>query len=80
MVQLEVNDYIIAYNGHKIPNTRRLINYVKKYKVEESVSIIIVRDERILEFTLRGGLIGIQIVTIPMKFEILESYYRDLGI
>ena len=80
MVQLEVNDYIIAYNGHKIPNARRLINYVKKYKVEESVSIVIVRDERILEFTLRGGLIGIQIVTIPMKFEILESYYRDLGI
>ena len=80
MVQLEVNDYIIAYNGHKIPNARRLINYVKKYKVEESVSIVIVRDERILEFTLRGGLIGVQIVTIPMKFEILENYYRDLGI
>jgi len=80
MVQLEVNDYIIAYNGHKIPNARRLINYVKKYKVEESVSIVIVRDERILEFTLKGGLIGVQIVTIPMKFEILENYYRDLGI
>jgi predicted metalloprotease with PDZ domain len=80
MVQLEVNDYIIAYNGHKISNARRLIDYVKKYKVEESVSIVIVRDERILEFTLRGGLIGVQIVTIPMKFEILENYYRDLGI
>jgi len=80
MVQLEVNDYIIAYNGHKIPNARRLINYVKKYKGEEFVSIVIVRDERILEFTLRGGLIGVQIVTIPMKFEILENYYRDLGI
>jgi len=80
MVQLEVNDYIIAYNGHKIPNARRLINYVKKYKEEEFVSIVIVRDERILEFTLRGGLIGVQIVTIPMKFEILENYYRDLGI
>lgn len=80
MVQLEVNDYIIAYNGHKIPNARRLINYIKKYKGEEFVSIVIVRDERILEFTLRGGLIGVQIVTIPMKFEILENYYRDLGI
>jgi len=80
MVQLEVNDYIIAYNGHKIPNARRLIDYVKKYKVEESISIVVVRDERTLEFTLRGGLIGVQIITIPMDFEILESYYRDLGI
>ncbi len=80
LLQLEVNDYIIAYNGHKIPNAGRLIDYVKKYKAEESVSIVIVRDERILEFTLNGGLIGVQIVTIPIKFEILENYYRDLGI
>ncbi len=79
-MQLEVNDYIIAYNGHKIPNAGRLIDYVKKYKVEESISIVVVRDERTLEFTLRGGLIGVQIITIPMDFEILESYYRDLGI
>jgi hypothetical protein len=80
MVQLEVNDYIIAYNGHKIPNARRLIDYVKKYKLEAFVSIVIVRDERILEFTLGGGMIGVQITTIPIKFEILEDYYRDLGI
>ncbi len=80
MIQLEVNDYIIAYNGHKIPTARRLIDYVKKYKAEESVSLVIVRDERILEFTLNGGLIGVQIVTIPIKFEILENYYKDLGI
>ncbi len=80
MIQLEVNDYIIAYNGHKIPNTRMLIEYVRNTTLEEFVSIVIVRDERILEFTLKGGLIGVQIETIPIKFEILENYYRDLGI
>jgi len=80
MVQLEVNDHIIAYNGHKTPNAGRLIDYVKKYKAEEVVSIIIVRDGRILEFSLGGGMIGVQIITIPIKFEILENYYRDLGI
>lgn len=80
MIQLEVNDYIITYNGHKIPTARRLIDYVKKYKAEESVSLVIARDERILEFTLGGGLIGVQIVTIPIKSGILETYYRDLDI
>lgn len=77
-LDLEVNDHIIAYNGHKVQNVGKLIQYVRKYKEEESVSLVIVRDERILEYTLNGGLIGVQIVTVPMNFEAMENYYKQI--
>jgi len=77
-LDLAIDDYIVAYNGHKVQNVGKLIQYVRKYKEEESVSLVIVRDERVLEYTLNGGLIGVQIVTVPMNFDILENYYRQI--
>jgi len=79
-LELEKDDYIIAYNGHKVQNAGRLIDYVRRYKDEESVSMVIVRDERPAEYSLQGGLIGVQILTVPMSFDVLEGYYREIGL
>lgn len=78
-IPLEPEDYILAYNGHRVQNAQGLIAHVKQYTNQDWVSLLIVRNKIPMEFILEGGFIGVQVITVPMDSGTLGTLYRDSG-
>ncbi|MFC1533749.1 hypothetical protein ACFL7M_10330 [Thermodesulfobacteriota bacterium] len=57
-------DIIIEYDGIEIQTARQLISETRKRAHKEQIDMTVMRDNVLIPFVLRGGLIGIRIKTI----------------
>ena len=62
-LDLQIGDFVTEYNGIRITNARKLVSEVKKRPDTETVEMTVVREGQPMQLVLRGGLIGIRIVT-----------------
>ncbi len=73
-LELQKDDLIVEYDGVKIRSAQQLVREVKKKSDREQVEMTVMRDRIPIQFVLKGGLIGVRIVTIKIPKEELDSY------
>ncbi len=79
-IGLQPDDIIIAYNGKRIIHAHRLVRQVERDESKPLATLVILRDGNLEKYDIEGGFIGVQIISVPMDAEQLESYFNDLGI
>jgi membrane-associated protease RseP (regulator of RpoE activity) len=72
---LKDGDIIVQYDGLRIESASQLINRVKEKSPEDSVEMLVLRDGQPMQFTLKGGQIGVQIHTISVPEEDLKGVF-----
>jgi len=63
-VGLFEGDLIIEYDGIKITDVKQLKKEVQEKKDKEKIEMKVKRDEEIIPFVLKGGIIGVHVRTI----------------
>jgi len=62
-------DYIVEYDGMRISHSQQLVNEVKKRSEKDNVEMTVMRDRTPMRFTVKGGLIGVNITTVRVPKE-----------
>ncbi len=75
-LNLRKGDLIIEYDGIPITSSRQLVREVRKNKERDSIDMTVVRDKEPVQFTVRGGLIGVRVHTAKILQEELEQFQR----
>ena len=73
-IGLEVDDFIIKYDGTRIESAMALIREVRKKSDMDQVEMIVAREGIVLPFILKGGLIGVRISTSKIPLDEFEQY------
>ncbi|MDM8524726.1 PDZ domain-containing protein [Desulfococcaceae bacterium HSG8] len=73
-LELEKGDLIIEYDGVAVASPRQLVKEVKKRSPEESVEMVVVRDQQTMRYVLNGGFIGVRIGAIRLPKSEIDSY------
>jgi len=66
-LDIREGDLVIEYDGIRIENSQQLVSIVKQKSDAETVEMVVVRDGAALRMTLKGGLIGINVKTVPVS-------------
>lgn len=72
---LQKDDLIIEYDGVKINSAQQLVKEVKKKSDIDQVDMTVVRDKIPIRYVLKGGRIGVRIITHKLPQETLDNYY-----
>jgi len=75
-LELRKGDLIIEYDGIPITSSRQLVREVRKNEERDSIDMTVVRDKEPVQFTVRGGLIGVRVQTAKIPQEELEQFQR----
>ena len=75
-LNLQKGDFVISYNGIRITSAQQLAGEVRKTSDKDTVEITAVRNKEVMPMVLKGGIIGIQIVTTSIPAAEAESYSR----
>jgi hypothetical protein len=67
-------DLIVEYDGVKITASKQLLGEVEKKANMEQVEIVVIRDQKSLRFTLKGGKIGAGVGDVKIPKEEFDSY------
>jgi len=62
-------DYIVEYDGMRISHSQQLVNEVKNKAGRDNVEMTVIRDRTPMRFSLKGGLIGVNITTVRVPKE-----------
>lgn len=65
-LDIMTGDFIVQYNGVEITSSNRLVGEVKKVSPESRVEMVVIRDHDPVTFTLKGGMIGVRIITVKL--------------
>ena len=65
-VGLKEGDFILAYNGRIVQNHEQLIELTRQTDPRNPVEMVVARNDETLRLTVRGGTIGIGILTIQI--------------
>ncbi len=74
-LDLQEGDLIIEYDGVKISSAQQLVKEVKKKSDMDQVEMRMVREGQPSQHLLRGGKIGVQIITTRIPKEELDGYF-----
>jgi len=69
-------DYIIQYDGVLVHTAQQLVKEVKEKHDKSNVDIMIVRRNNPFRYGLKGGIIGVRIVTANVNEEDIGKYYK----
>jgi preprotein translocase subunit SecD len=67
-------DLIVEYDGVEIRASNQLLGEVKKKSDMEQVEIIVIREQKSLQFTLKGGKIGAGVGDVKIPKEEFDAY------
>ena len=77
-VGLQEGDLIIEYDGVKIRTPRQLIKEREKKKHRDRIELIVIRNNVIMPFVLKGGMIGVRIKTTSIPKDEFEYFHSGL--
>ncbi|AQV00920.1 PDZ domain-containing protein [Desulfococcus multivorans] len=72
-LDLREGDLVIEYDGIRIENTQQLVSIVKEKADADTIEMVVVRDGTPHRMTLKGGLIGINVKTVPVSGTVPEQ-------
>jgi C-terminal processing protease CtpA/Prc len=70
---LQRGDLVVAYDGAPVRNSQQLVAAVRETSDADTVEMVVVRDGEALRLSLKGGLIGINIKTVAVSDDELET-------
>ncbi len=68
-LELMAGDFIVLYNGVEITSSQLLIAEVRKVPLEGTVDMVVMRDHEPYSYTLKGGMIGVRVITVKLPGE-----------
>ncbi|MCP4112831.1 MAG: DUF2225 domain-containing protein [Desulfobacteraceae bacterium] len=78
-LNLKKGDIIASYNGIEITKAQELTEQAKKVPSDRSVKMTVFRDSRLMQFELKGGVIGCNIETATIPKEEYDLIQKQLA-